>query len=271
MGERRHGTRASTTTNDEPCTICRKTTDDNSGKWYKCECCSGWTHGLCSQIPIEHFEFLSNTVNLLFVCNGCVKPAKMKIKTIDMGELKDEITNCVMKTLESVRTSLVGTANPNLPQVVSGAANVTDSPGERTLAELRFDGIPEVNATDVASRMDGEGNAIKDILSHLGENSVGIENIYRLGKFRAENSRPRTLLVKLNNEWATRKILAKSHLLKNYGLSVFISKSLSSAERLVEQKLLLKRRELIESGVQRSQLRIRNNKLFNDNVEVPLS
>ena len=97
------------------------------------------------------------------------------------------------------------------------------------------------------------------LLSHvtdfLGVNSAEISSFRRLGKYNAESSRPRQILVKFSHALTVDKILARSAMLKMYEPTyndkkylVFVSKSLNKTEQEKEQKLLKKRREILDSG-----------------------
>ena len=77
------------------------------------------------------------------------------------------------------------------------------------------------------------------------------------------------MVVTLNNAWDVRKVLSKAHELKNFPEErIFSSKSLTFDDRQVERTLLFKRTKLINSGIQRQQLKIRNPKLYKDENEI---
>ena len=79
------------------------------------------------------------------------------------------------------------------------------------------------------------------------------------------------MVVTLNNARDVRKILSKAHELKNFPEKrIFSSKSLTFDERQVETTLLFKRTKLIDSGIQRQQLKIRNPKLYKDENEIQI-
>ena len=66
-----------------------------------------------------------------------------------------------------------------------------------------------------------------------------------------------------------RKILAKTLEHKNFPEKrIFNSDSLTYEERQVERTLLFKSKELIDSGIQRQQLKTRNLKLLKDGNEI---
>ena len=68
-----------------------------------------------------------------------------------------------------------------------------------------------------------------------------ITDLKRLGKYE-EGKRPRTIVVNVSNEWQKRLILMSLAKLKNYDKTLFVSKELSPSAFLIENKLLMKRR-----------------------------
>ena len=64
---------------------------------------------------------------------------------------------------------------------------------------------------------------IDDILHFVLEHSVDTVDMFRLGRFNANSSRPRPILVKLRAVWDKRLLLSKRNKLKNYSVrGVFI-------------------------------------------------
>ena len=72
-----------------------------------------------------------------------------------------------------------------------------------------------------------------------------INLVKRLGPFNEQSDRPRSLIVNIFNEWTARKCLTKRYKLRNYDYLVFINKSLSKEEVILEKRVLKKRRELM--------------------------
>ena len=110
---------------------------------------------------------------------------------------------------------------------------------------------------------------LKDVFNTLGVTSL-IVNVKRLGKFDNSRSKPRTIIVEVSNECEKRAIFAKSiekrTELKNK--NVYILPALTREEAFKENACLNKRRELIETGVARSALKIKNFELYQDDVKI---
>ena len=62
----------------------------------------------------------------------------------------------------------------------------------------------------------------------------------------------------------------KGHLLRNHAYPVFICKSLTKDEEMIEKRLLKKRWDMIQTNFPREELKIRNLKLNHNEMEVPL-
>ena len=92
---------------------------------------------------------------------------------------------------------------------------------------------------------------------------------FRIGK--NDETKRRGIIVKLSNNWTTRKILANSNHMKDYpaDYQAFISRELTHKERIIERNLLKKRRDLIDNGKKRTSIRICNLKLYVDGNEQP--
>ena len=88
-----------------------------------------------------------------------------------------------------------------------------------------------------------------------------ITDLKRLGKYE-EKKRPRTVVVNVSNELQKRLILMPLEKLKNYDRTLFVSKVLSPSELLIENKLLMKRRTMIEIGASAKNLRLRDLVLY---------
>ena len=110
---------------------------------------------------------------------------------------------------------------------------------------------------------------LKNVLETIGEwDKNNINLVKRLGPFKEQSDHPRSLIVKFSNEWTARKCLTKGYKLRNYDYPVYINKSLSKEEVVLEKRVLKKRWELMQKGIPKVELKINNLKLFHDNVEI---
>ena len=79
---------------------------------------------------------------------------------------------------------------------------------------------------------------VRTILNDLCGEETSVADLYRTGKKKENVTRPRTLIVKLPNDWQYRKVLASTHKLKNSSDNVFISRELTKVELELEKSLL---------------------------------
>ena len=103
------------------------------------------------------------------------------------------------------------------------------------------------SAVSVFSKLEDpiDGNSIKDC--------------YRLGKYNAQASRPRPLLIKfLRYSDASNLLNSKSKLSK----PIYVKPDLTPEERAMESLLLKERKSLIEKGIGKQFIKIRNQSLF---------
>lgn len=145
-----------------------------------------------------------------------------------------------------------------------------------TKYQFRIDGIKEArpdpedtSRTKQSKILEHEANEVTRILAHLDENP-NITDIKRLGQFKPEGGRARTVLVTVSSPWDTRKILSKAPKLKSYDQMIFISAALTKEEYEKERLLLKKRRELINNGILQRDLRIIDLNLYLRGKIVPV-
>ena len=92
----------------------------------------------------------------------------------------------------------------------------------------------------------------------------------RLGTFNKERKKPRTLLVTLENPAAVNLVIAKSTE-KRDEMNIFLSRAPSKEDYIKENLCLKRRREMLEEGVPREKMKIRNLELIHDGAKVQLN
>ena len=270
------GTRGRLPSKQPACPKCTKTTGEN---WLNCEKCESWTHSACMGYSREEFQFLEKSPNVVFLCNLCLPDAQKNLQSEkpapeilkDVADLKQTVE--AVKTM--VGTLMQGTKSP--PILEAKYPEVVKTTNDYAL-ELRFSGIPELNFQTgaVTSKpnkkeiFEHDEKLISEAIGYLGVDHTEISGFHRLGKFNPDNTRPRQTLVKFRNSYIVDKLLARASMLKvyepefgNIKYRIYLSKSLNKEEQLLEQKLLRKRRELIDSQtVDPKQIMIRNGTLY---------
>ena len=180
-----------------------------------------------------------------------------KIHT-EIEELRAEIkaNNLSLKTeLHEIKNKTFGKttppAEPKLPKEPSYKKPVN----KEQYDGIRFRGTPELNSKSTRDRYEHDLKEVKAIMKNL-KVFCNITDIKRLGKF-SENKH-RTLVVKIDSDYAKRLILLSLRKLKDYGKPVFISKELNPEEQAKENEMLQMRRTLRNQGTSAKSLRIRN-------------
>ena len=137
--------------------------------------------------------------------------------------------------------------------------------------KFRIQGVPEDVEKSRGENLVPTTEKIDDVLKTIGVQPQ-IVGMKRLGKFSKERAKPRTLLVTVSTEHEARMILAKSFENRDKFVTenVYLTYALTKEEALKESLCLKRSRELLNDGVPREKLNIRNFELFSSNVRVDL-
>ena len=113
-----------------------------------------------------------------------------------------------------------------------------------------------------STRLKSDTNSVVSVFSALDNNiqAHSIEECYRLGKFdpKRNNIKPRPILVHFVRMADISSILAKKSLKRPYSVKPIMSKE----QQKIESILLKERWNLIQSGVSRTQIRIRDSNII---------
>ena len=146
----------------------------------------------------------------------------------------------------------------------------------QTSSQVRIEGIEETTPGSNMSDTNHLDSKVREVFNHLGI-ETNISFIERIGKpRRAPKSeqpspqRQRTALVTVSKSWDAKRILDPAHQLKDFKSRIYISAVLTKQEKGIENELLKKRRELINNGEKKDNIRIRNLKLFVNDTEIKL-
>ena len=104
---------------------------------------------------------------------------------------------------------------------------------------IRFRGIPELKTSNSRERYEHDLKQVKLITKHLNV-TCNVTDLKRLGKF--SEGKDRTLIAKIDSDYAKRLILLSLRKMKDYKTPVFISKELNPEERKIEYELLLQQK-----------------------------
>ena len=114
----------------------------------------------------------------------------------------------------------------------------------------------------LASDLSKVGSVLTDIDGSLTSNSI--KGCYRLGKYRADQEKPRRILVKFVRMEDVSKVLANRSAATP---PIVVKPDMTRDERLRESTLLKERWRLISSGVPKRAIKISRSKMHVHNVE----
>lgn len=249
--------------------------------------CAAWLHRKCAGLSKPAYVAVSKS-GKPFYCPHCrLTQQEQVIESLQelVGALSAELDTLKKLFVSSPSTipqvslaAAAGPASEATPAVSSGtisshvsargSAPAVGGAGRHSSSDRKSNliifGIEEsVKGTlrHVRSRYDIENAG--DILSSVDSNvtASSISDCIRLGKYKEERTRP--LLVKLLRTSDAQAILAnRRQLASRPGINV--KPDLTAEQRKSESILLRERRALIESGVERSRIKLRRNSLFVD-------
>ena len=252
--------------------------------------CSAWLHRRCAGLSKSAFLELSES-DRLFLCPHC----RLNTQERELASLKDLVSNLsshltlVLDELKELklRESLAtpeGGAKSAKPLSYADAASAGQSirepiasPNQNRHIRQALSGDRKFNLVIYGIHEQSKGtskhvrsaedlNHVTTIASALDMNvtSASIRDCVGLGKFKENHTHP--VLVKFVRSSDVSSILNNR---KNLSImpDITIKPDLSPKERRVESLLLKERRILINSGVNRSKLRLRGNTLFVNNTK----
>ena len=146
----------------------------------------------------------------------------------------------------------------------SRSATPSESSNDRRFNIVIF-GIPECDpGTSRFTRMAQDStnvvSALQNIDSNLSESVV--RDCFRLGKYKQNSSRPRSILAKLCRTIDVVNILSKKDVYPN---EITIKPDMSPEERSIEAELLKQRWSLIQYGIDRKFIKIKKASIYVSN------
>ena len=244
---------------EDNCVKCKK---KSGGCWFQCDACDSWTHAECMSMTADEYRTLKKFPNFRYYCDFCFPKITVKA-TLQCAEIKNNLSSLqkkVKKALQFVEKK-VNESEVKTPE------NVRKQHLQDCSTGIRDQNVPESASQNSAQRLQHDMKHVMALLKHTIGEEPTIPDSFRIGKY--DETKRRGIIVKLANIWTTRNILANSHPVKGYPADyrAFISRELTHKEHIIERNLLKKRRDLIENGIKRTSIRIRNLKLYVDGNE----
>ena len=185
-----------------------------------------------------------------------------QIKKLEAKHDKHHVQRHPVHQTEAAPTPVA--ARPTLPINRTQSAVPNISAAERKFNIVTY-GIKESpQNTNRQERMKHDLDCVLTSLAKTGVpiDSEDIKDLYRLGKYDSKNERPRPLLVKFLRSSVALDVLSNKTKLDT---PVYLKPDLTPEERHKEMLLLKERRVLINKGVERKEIKIRNDSIFINN------
>ena len=198
--------------------------------------CTGMSH-----VATMGFQEISQ--NVLLLCNQCVQMNKRdsiidrlasskEQEKLQENELKmKETLDAIKEKLEQfgdIRSQLQSVQSEVKKQVTNFAEKVKEKPTKATTTPKKesYDGIrllaiPEPNGSSARERLEKDLDEVKKLVDFLEIDCV-IEDAKRVGNY--DQSKTRTLVVKLVNEHHRRLILLSARKLASFAKEVYMNK-----------------------------------------------
>ena len=223
--------------------------------------CQGWIHRRCAGLTRPAFDNLSESIP--YLCPYCTFTKQYK----EICTLKETIKTLSNKLAVFEGTQLTSQAKAvptvnqksNLSRDTFGSTQAPLSDKKMNVVVYGLAENPSNTSRQDRLRKDVDSilSALKDLDSPIDANSI--KDCYRLGKYSPQACKPRPVLVKFLRYTDASNVLGNKSKLSPL---VFVKPDLTAEERAMESLLLKERRALIEKGVSRQHIRIRNQSLI---------
>ena len=283
----RRGTNAGKTTHS--CLVCQENIIDsdetNAGQdAIMCEgLCKGWLHRTCCGLTKESFEALKHSDGP-FKCYQCqlaaqgTKISSLEAVVVALQTELSQLKSTIGKTdnLPQAASLSSPSSQTRLPTYASITSNDTQprqpKQPSRTARRPKFErkfnvviyGIKEcAQGTPMYVRTRNDQQAatkiVQDLCADISEQSI--RDCSRLGRYNPEKQTCRPLVITLARSCDTTAILVNRRKLSEMpGIS--IKPVMSPQERQREKFVLQERRKLLQSGINKTDIRIRGDSLF---------
>jgi len=239
--------------------------------------CQGWIHRKCADLSRSAFNRLGES-DTQYLCSQCM----LAYQNSEINKLMNTIRDLNASIVSLTETITLLQSSVNVTQQLPTPENITTNTATspKTPSEVSANTSTSITATTVRSTdrnyniviygiQESPSNTPRFARSKLNlgkvlpilniiDTSIGessISDIHRLGKFSAENSRPRPLLVKFLRALDASTVLFNRSKIKN---PILIKPDLIPEERKIESILLHERWNLIQQGIDHKTIKLRN-------------
>ena len=275
------------------CLVCNEIVKDQSSvsdgdDALKCEGhCQGWLHRCCAGVSSKQFSALSDSEDP-YLCTICsqqvmrdtIKELKESVSALQMEvkALRLELKNSTQSTSSATPVAVpVSGMSPPVPSLPTEPLTLSNPVNARNISSKPFTsrqnsnsdrlfnivvaGIPECK--EGQSRRQRLLSDLRNVSSLFTQSTVpippfAIHDCHRLGKYSPSNPRPRSILVRFNSCAVAMDVLSRKSSFRPY----VIKPDLPPDKRAQEKILLKERWNLIQSGVDKTLLKIKRSSLL---------
>ena len=260
----------------EVCVTCGKPAKSDC---IECSWCGQWEHSQCNNLSTDELEVLGKLPpNVMFFCNVCQPKVTLALKFFNDMEENQKVLDKRLHQLEEKLTKATNELNSRIDQHIKKLDDNTVSRAKptsvhqppvvsRTTAtdrscNLVIYGIKESpSGTPKPDRQKQDFDNLMSTFSSFDTSiqSSSIKDLYRLGRYKQNQSRPRPILVKFLRVFDAEAILSKR---RNVPTPIIIKPDMTKEERVTESLLLRERWNLIQNGIDRKFIKIKNFQIF---------
>ena len=232
--------------------------------------CKQWIHRQCASLTVVLMPVKAGESQQSFYCR--FKLYCVITKARNRYILKEQV-----KTLSNKLDSLLPTPTPD-GNITTQSVSKVQSSSSQSISEnkpqsnsqfsdhkfnLVIYGIDESpSGTNRSERVKHDVDSSVPILTKINGdiNPTSIRDCFRLGKYKQNQNRPRPILVKLNRAMDVTNILSNRSSIDNNNIT--IKPDMNPQDQRKEALLLKERWLLIQSGVSRSDIKIKSSSLY---------
>ena len=232
--------------------------------------CDTWLHRKCIGLPKSTFAKLDK--NVPYICPHCrLQAQENEIKTLKKAV--DTLTN----TVNELKAKLEPTANSNNGSQPADLISLghsapvtkpTQDPPTKEVSQVDrksnivLSGIKECpKGTPKLDRFKQDLDNVADILHSVDTDfhKQNIRDCFRLGKFKENSTRPRSILIKFHRSLDAMSILSSK---KSLPSGIVMKRDMTREERNIDSLLMQERWRLIQSGVPKSTIKINHSTIY---------
>ena len=236
--------------------------------------CQQWLHRFCAGVSRAAYKVMK-TKNCQFLCFACHQLSQQ----VELTKLRNEV-NRLSTLIDSMTPTTIASSSPAAKSYASAVGEcgntgtlqttVPTPPSYSVSSTDRKYNIVVYGVGECApgmtrsARQEADLESVTSLFSKIDRSftSQSVRDCFRLGKFAKDGTRPRPLLVKLIRVSDVNKIFTNARLIpKPY----FLKPDMSTSQRNCESILLKERWSLIQSGILRKNIRIREDALLVNN------